>query len=215
MIKLNATIVFLSAVFYSLFISFSSVKLLYLLPLLFVIFCEYKNIFSILKKLLFLNIFIFMIFIVLLFQSTLSEALNIYFRTNMIMLFNLTIFFSSSAYDIVRALDNLKFPNKIISSVYFTIKMIQILSDELKVIKQTLKARGFKANSSFFTYETYGNLFGHIFVKSIKKAQVLEESFKLRAFNGKIYLMNSMKISYYDFILIFLIFLLYLKRFIS
>ncbi len=40
-----------------------------------------------------------------------------------------------------------------------------------KKIRQTLRARGFKGSSSLFTYETYGNLFGHIFVKSIKKSK--------------------------------------------
>ena len=214
MIQLSSTTAFLSAIFYSIFISFSTIELLYTLPLVYVIFCEYKNLLQIFKRLLLLNIFIIMIFIVLLLQSSLEEALNIYIRTNMIILFNLAIFFKSSGYDIVRALNDLRFPKRVVSSVYFTLKMIQVLSDELKNIRMTLKLRGFKANSSFFTYETYGNLFGHIFVKSIKKAQVLEESFTLRGFHGRIYLINRIKLSYYDLILVFLICMLYVQRFV-
>lgn len=214
MIQLSSTTAFLSAIFYSIFISFSTVELLYTLPLIYVLFCEYKNLLKIFKRLLLLNIFIIMIFIVLLLQSSLEEALNIYIRTNMIILFNLAIFFKSSGYDIVRALNDLRFPKRVVSSVYFTLKMIQVLSEELKNIRMTLKLRGFKANSSFFTYETYGNLFGHIFVKSIKKAQALEESFTLRGFHGRIYLINSIKLSYYDLILVFLICMLYVQRFV-
>jgi len=214
MIQLSSTTAFLSAIFYSIFISFSTIELLYTLPLVYVIFCEYKNLLQIFKRLLLLNVFIIMIFIVLLLQSSLEEALNIYIRTNMIILFNLAIFFKSSGYDIVRALNDLRFPKRVVSSVYFTLKMIQVLSDELKNIRMTLKLRGFKANSSFFTYETYGNLFGHIFVKSIKKAQVLEESFTLRGFHGRIYLINRIKLSYYDLILVFLICMLYVQRFV-
>lgn len=47
--------------------------------------------------------------------------------------------------------------------------MIQSLSDEIKRVRQTLKARGFKAASNLFSYETFGNIFGHIFILSIKK----------------------------------------------
>ncbi|WP_164970007.1 energy-coupling factor transporter transmembrane protein EcfT [Arcobacter sp. CECT 8983] len=214
MINLSPTASFIAAIFYSLFISFSNVEFLYFLPLLYVLFCEYKNFFQIFKRVILLNVFIVMIFVVLLFQTSLDEALNVYLRTNMIIIFNIAIFFRSSGYDIVRALNDLKFPKTVVSSIYFTLKMIQVLSDELKTIRQTLKARGFRANSSLFAYETYGNLFGHIFVKSIRKAYALEQTFSLRGFHGRIYLINTIKISFYDLILIFLITLIYVKRFI-
>lgn len=210
--KLNSSILLISAFIYSIFISFNSIEVLYILPIVFAIYCEYKNILEILKKLIFLNLFIVMIFIVLLMQSSLEEALNIYIRTNMIILFNLLLFSHSSGYDIIRALNELRFPTKFVSSVYFTLKMIQILSDELKSIKQTLRARGFKASSSMFAYETYGNIFGHMFVKSIKKADALQDSFTLRGFHGRIYLINNTKLSIYDFILIFLVLLLIVKK---
>ena len=212
MISLSPTTSFVAVFFYSIFISFSNIELLYALPLVYVLFCEYKNFFEILKRIVLLNIFILMIFIVLLFQSSLQEALNIYLRTNMIIAFNIALFFRSSGYDIVRALNDLNFPKRIISSVYFTLKMIQTLNDEFKRIKQTLRARGFKASSSMFAYETYGNLFGHIFVKSIKKANAMQDSFKLRGFHGKIYLINNSKLSYYDIILLFLICMLFVKK---
>ena len=212
MSKFNSSILLISAFLYSIFLSFNKMELLYILPIVFAISCEYKNIFPILKKLLFLNLFILMIFIVLLIEDSFEEALNIYIRTNMIILFNLLLFFHSSGYDIVRALNELRFPKKIVSSVYFTLKMIQTLNDEFKKIKQTLRARGFKASSSMFAYETYGNLFGHIFVKSIKKANAMQDSFKLRGFHGRIYLINNSKLSFYDLILIFLVCMLFVKK---
>lgn len=212
MSKFNSSILLVSAFLYSMFISFNNIEFLYFLPILFLLYCEYKNILEILKKLLFLNLFIFMIFIVLLLEGSMQEALNIYIRTNMIILFNLLLFSSSSGYDIVRALNELRFPKRFVSSVYFTLKMIQTLSDELKKIKQTLKTRGFSPSSSMFTYETFGNLFGHIFVKSVKKANALQDSFNLRGFKGRIYLINSSKLSIYDLILIFLVCLLFVKK---
>ncbi len=210
----NSSIILICAFLYSIFISFNQVELIYFVPIVFVAFCEYKSLISIIKKLILLNLFILMIFIVLLIQSSFEEAINIYIRTNMIVFFNLLLFSQSSGYDIVRALNELRFPKKVVSSVYFTLKMIQTLNDEFKKIKMTLRARGFRANSSMFTYETYGNLFGHIFVKSIIKANALQDSFKLRGFGGRIYLINNSKLSYYDVILLFLVCMLYVKVFV-
>ncbi len=210
----NSSIILICAFLYSIFISFNQVELIYFVPIVFMAFCEYKSLISIIKKLILLNLFILMIFIVLLIQSSFEEAINIYIRTNMIVLFNLLLFSQSSGYDIVRALNELRFPKKVVSSVYFTLKMIQTLNDEFKKIKMTLRARGFRANSSMFTYETYGNLFGHIFVKSIIKANALQDSFKLRGFGGRIYLINNSKLSYYDVILLFLVCMLYVKVFV-
>lgn len=213
--KFNPSILLISAFLYSTFISFNKIEFVYFLPIIYMIFCDYNNVFKTLKKLLFLNLFILMIFIVLLIQSTLEEALNVYIRTNMIIFFNLLLFSHSNGYDIVRALNELRFPKKVVSSVYFTLKMIQVLSDELKKIKQTLRARGFRASTSIFTYETYGNLFGHIFVKSIKKANAMQDSFELRGFHGKIYLLNNSKLTYYDLILIFFVCMLFVKKVIA
>lgn len=215
MSKFNSSILLLAAFLYSIFISFNKFEFLYILPIVFVMYCEYKNIFVILKKLLFLNLFIFMIFIILLMQGSLEEALNIYIRTNMIILFNLLLFSNSNGYDVVRGLNELRFPTKFVSSVYFTLKMIQTLTDEFKNIKVTLRVRGFHANTSIFAYETYGNLFGHMFVKSIKKANAMQDSFKLRGFHGKIYLINNSKLSYYDLVLMFLVCMLFVKYAIS
>ncbi|RXJ69530.1 cobalt ABC transporter permease [Halarcobacter ebronensis] len=212
MSKFNSSVILVSAFLYSIFISFNSVELIFLLPIAFLLLFEYKELIKLIKKLLFLNLFIGMIFIILLLQGDFENALNIYIRTNMIIFFNLLLFLKSSGYDVVRALDELRFPKKFVSSVYFSLKMIQTLSDEFKKMKQTLKSRGFRANSSLFTYETYGNLFGHIFVKSIKKAASLQDSFELRGFNGRIYLINSSSLTYYDVLLLFIICMLYVKE---
>ncbi len=212
MSRFNSSILLISAFLYSIFISFNQVEILYFAPIVFAIYYEYKNILILLRKLVFFNLFILMIFIVLLIQGSFEEALNIYIRTNMIILFNLLLFSHSSGYDIVRGLNELRLPKRFVSSVYFTLKMIQTLTDEFKKIRQTLSARGFKGSSNLFSYETYGNLFGYIFVKSVRKANALQDSFELRGFHGKIYLINNSRLSLYDLILIFLVCMLIVKK---
>jgi len=205
MSRFNASVLLLSAFVYSIFISFNQIEPLFFVPIIFMMFCEYKKLAKIVKKLLFLNVFIVMIFAVVSLQGNMEEAVNIFLRTNMIILFNLLLFSGSNGFDIVRALNELRFPNQLVSSVYFTLKMIQTLNDEFKRMKYTLKARGFRAGTSMFAYETYGNLFGHIFVKSIRKSSAMRDSFALRGFHGRIYLLNNSKLCIYDAILLLLV----------
>lgn len=211
MSRFNASVLCISAFVYSVFISFNTVEILFLVPIVFLMFCEYKKLIPILKKLLFLNLFIVMIFVVLSLQGNMDEAINIYFRTNMIILFNLLLFSQSNGFDIVRALNELRFPTGFVSTVYFTLKMIQTLNEEVKRVKDTLKARGFCAGTSLFDYETYGNLFGHIFVESIRKSNALKDSFELRGFHGRIYLINNNKLGIYDALLLLVVNFIVLK----
>jgi len=199
----NPAISLILAFIFSLLVSFSTFDVIYLLPIFTLFYYVKKHLRAIFKKLLFLNLFIFVLFLVLLIESSLEEALNVYIRTNVIILFNLCVFYSSKGYDIVRGLCLLKFPDKFTSSTFFTLKMIESLTSDFKNIKTTLKARGFKANSSMFTYYTFGNVLGMLFVKSIRKSNSLKDSFIARGFDGKIYLNDEFKISKVDYSLIF------------
>ena len=96
----------------------------------------------------------------------------------------------------------MKFPAKFTSSTFFTLKMIESLTSDFKSIKTTLKARGFRANSSLFTYYTFGNVLGMLFVKSIRKSNSLKDSFLSRGFLGQIYLNDEFCISKRDYNLI-------------
>ncbi len=208
----NPAISLLCALFYSVILSFSQFEYIFILPVLFVLYLNYKNIFDILKKLLTLNLFIFLLFISLLISSDLNSALNIYIRTNAIMLFNIGIFYTSNGYDLIKGLNMLKFPVKLISTMFFTIKMIEYLNNDVKNILNTLKTRGFKAKNSLFTYQTFGNIIGMLFIRAINKTQSLNDTFLSRSFNGNIYLINNYTIQKTDYILVFLIFLIFLYK---
>lgn len=203
----NPAISLVCAFSYSLLVSFSIFEIYFLIPIIYLLILNKRDISKILKKLLFLNLFIFILFLTLLYSSSLQEALNIYIRANAIILFNLCLFFSSKAYDIVRALSILKFPDSLVSSTYFTIKMIEFLSKDFILIKNSLKTRGFKANTSFFAYETFGNIIGLLFVKAIRKSYALKQTFLYRGFKGQIYLNDDFSFNKKDFFLISVTFL--------
>lgn len=213
--RFNPAISLICAFIFTLGVSFSDFNIYFLLPIIFLVAVNFSNSLEVLKKLLFLNLFIFTIFIFVWFQADFYEAINIYLRTNIIIFFNLLLFFDSKGLDIIRGFFLLKFPKRFISAFYFTWKMIIELQNEFKNIKISLVSRNFSNKTSLFTYQTYGNILGLLFIKSMQKAQNLKDSFDLRGFNGEIYLNSDFSLSKYDYILLFItIFTFILKVFL-
>ncbi|MFV7790659.1 CbiQ family ECF transporter T component [Aliarcobacter lanthieri] len=201
----NPAISLILAFLYSLLLSFSNVEIYFLIPIIFLFFINFNNLFKILKKLFFLNIFIVILSLFLYIETNFYEAINLFIRVNLIILFNLLLFFNSKGFDIVRGFYILKFPNKFVSTLYFTIKMIFELSLDIQNIKNSLITRNFKAKTNMFTYKTFGNIFGLLFVKSISRAMNLKSTFELRHFKGDIFLSDDFIVCKHDIILIFFI----------
>lgn len=190
------------AFIYSLLVSFSNIEIYYLLPLLFAYLPQVKNTLRLIKNLFFINLFIFTLFLMLLLQDTVQNALNIYIRTNFIIVFNLLLFSNSKGYDIARGMYALNFPNKFVSLVFFMVKMINSLEKDFNEIKTTLKLRNFTAKTNIFTYKTIANVLGVLFLKSFKRSINLKQTFVLRGFTNKIYLNYDKKMNNLDYFLI-------------
>jgi len=208
--KNKESLVLLSSFFYSCIVAFSQLEYIFLLPLFIVLFFERKYLLKIFKKLVFLNVFIVILVIFVYFQNP-SQAFELLIRTNLILLFNITLFHKSKGYDIVRALDALKFPSKIVSVFHFTLTLINYLILDFKKTKNTLKSRGFRSKTSLFTYKTYGNIFAMIFIKALRKSEDMQVSMEARGFKNKIYFLNSNTITLFEQILLASIIIIFIK----
>ncbi|WP_419764562.1 MAG: energy-coupling factor transporter transmembrane component T family protein [Arcobacter sp.] len=197
---------------FSIVVSFFPLTFVFLLPIFVVLFIEKDKLNKIFRKLIYLNFFIFILVLFVFFQNK-DEAIEIFFRTNLILLFNIALFYKSKGYDIVRGLDSLGFPEKFVSVFYFTISLIEHLMFSFKEIKNSLKSRGFRSSTSLFTYQTYGNIFALIFIKAIKKSEDMRCSMTTRGFENKIYFLKSDKIATFEIVLFSLIVIIYLKVF--
>lgn len=183
----------ISAAIYSFLVAFFSLEYYFLLPVILILFFEKEYFKKIIKKVFLLNFFIIFLVVFVYFQNP-KEALELLFRTNLIMFFNISLFYKSKGYDIVRGLDSLGSPKKIVTLFYFSVVMIEFLFLEFKKSIQTLKLRGFHSNVSLFSYQTFGNIFAMMFIKAIKKSEDMRSSFILRGFHGEIFLLNDSKI---------------------
>lgn len=175
---------------YSFLVAFSFLEYLFVLPIVVVLFFEKEHFMKILKKIVLLNFFIVFLVLFVYFQNQ-KEALEIFIRTNFILIFNVTLFYSSQGYDIARGLDALGFSSKVVSVLYFSLSLIHYLRNDFLETKNTLKSRGFKSSTSMFTYQTYGNIFAMIFIKALKKSDDMKVSITARGFNDKIFFLNS------------------------
>lgn len=200
----------ITAFLYSILVAFFQLNYFVLFPIFIVLIKEKDYIFNIFKKLFFLNFFIIVLVLFVLFQNK-AEAIELFIRTNLILLFSISLFYKSKGYDIVRALDSLKFPSKLVSVFYFTISLIDYLLIDLKKTKNSLKARGFRANTSMFTYQTYGNIFAMIFIKALKKSEDMKYSMNARGFEDRIYFLSSNKIGFFEKVLFFSVVFILLK----
>lgn len=207
----NPTLKLILVFLYSFLVAFSQLEYFYIFPIVLILYFEKNYFFKIIKKILLLNFFILFLAIFVALNNP-KEALELFLRTNLILSFNVAIFYKSKAYDIIRAMDSLKFSPKIISITYFTISLIDFLHQEFYNIKDTLKTRNFKANTSLYTYKTFGNIFAMMFIKAIKKSQEISNSMKTRAYSGKIYLLTDNKIYANDTILSIVIIILILIK---
>lgn len=195
---------------YSLVVAFLSFDYVFLFPIILISFIKRDYFFKILKKLFYLNFLIIVLVLFVFFQNK-NEAIELFFRTNFILFFNSCMFYESKGYDIVRALNSLKFPSKIVSVMYFTLSLIEYLMIDFKKTKNSLKARGFKSNTSMFTYQTYGNIFAMIFIKAIKKSEDMKDSMILRGFEDRIFFLNSKKSDYSQIIILLCIIVIFIK----
>lgn len=179
---------FLAFLFYSFALAFmKSFYISFLLPPLFLTILNYRAIFIILRQLLFLNIFVFIIFIGLIYSNDTNLAYLILFKSNAIMFFGLCLFYKSNPFEIALMLQELKFPPKFVNMLFFVAKFITIFKLEILRFNKALKARGFINKTSFFAYKTYANFIGFLFITAFNRSNILQKAMISRGFNGKIY----------------------------
>jgi cobalt/nickel transport system permease protein len=157
------------------------------LPALFLIFMNFRALKEVLKKLLFLNIFVVIIVISLLIQDDFKTALLIFMRSNLILLTVLLLFYQKNEFDIALALQKLRFSRKLVSIVFFTAKSIFLIKREFVLFKKTLHVRGFKPKTDLLSYKIMAGFVGILIIKAYERAKYIQKSMLLRGFKGEIY----------------------------
>ncbi len=194
----------ISTIIYSFGLSFfNEVYLSLFLPTILLIFIQKNTLKSIVKKMLFLNIFIIIMVLSAIMHKEYNYALLIALRANAIIIFALLVFYNKSLFDIASGMQTLRLPDKLVSLFFFVGKFIIIIKQEFNITKNVMKIRNFKSKTNLFSYKVYANVIGMLIVKCFDRAEKLKNSMILRNFQGKIYQNKKEKFSKIDFLIIF------------
>ncbi|CZE47687.1 energy-coupling factor transporter transmembrane component T family protein [Campylobacter geochelonis] len=178
--------------FFSCFVAFlKALNFTLFLPLIYMAILHYELLFNVFKKAFFLNIFAVIIALSVAIYGSLSDALLIFLRFNLIVCFGLLLFCKFDIFIISKAIADLKFSAKISSLFYFIARFIDELKKDFVTIKKTLKARGFMPKTSLFTYKIYANLTGLLLISAFYKSKQLEKALIARSFSGQIYTIDK------------------------
>ncbi|MDR3345852.1 MAG: energy-coupling factor transporter transmembrane protein EcfT [Campylobacteraceae bacterium] len=197
----------LSALLATLFYSFAvalqgHIYILMFLPPLFLACVDFKALRYVLKKLLFLNIFIIIIVISLLIERDFHNALLIFIRSNLILTTALLLFHKRDEFDIALSLRQLHLPHKLTSIVFFTARGIFLIKREFGLFKKALYIRGFKPKTDLLSYKIMAGFVGILIIKAYERAKFLQKSMILRGFKGEVYTLRAHQaFGFYDTLL--------------
>lgn len=143
------------------------------------------------KKLLFLNIFVLIVILSILFVQDYDLALLVFLRSNAILMLMLCLFGGRDFFEVSLGLQELRLPRFFVSLVFFSSKFIYLFTKEINKFKKTLHVRGFVGKTSWFTYQTYGDFIGMLILKSFYNAKKLSLALESRGFQTQIYTLKE------------------------
>ncbi|RKX61482.1 MAG: cobalt ECF transporter T component CbiQ [Thermodesulfobacteriota bacterium] len=168
------------------------------------------------KFIIFANSFLFFIVITMIFTyksrnlihfgflSISIEGLKygafLFVKSNEILILMILLLSTSSVFSLFHALHHLKLPSKLVHLLFFTYRYIHTLNDEYKTIMKSAKCRGFKLNTSLFSYKILGYILGNLIFKSYKKAERIYKAMLARGFKGELSVYYHFKFSFKDWL---------------
>ena len=159
-----------------------------------------SHFFQILKKIFRFNAFILLFWIflpltmssepILLFERVVLSkdgiwlALILTFKMNTLFLIMITMITTIPISHLGASLQRLYVCKKFIVLLLFTYRYIFILAQEFQTLRIAARLRGFQPSTNLYTYRTYANMVGTLLIRSIKKAEQVQQAMLCRGFFG-------------------------------
>jgi cobalt/nickel transport system permease protein len=96
------------------------------------------------------------------------------------------------------ALDKLGVPSKLTHLVLFMVRYVEVIHGEYHRLDDAMRVRGFRPAFTQHTLRTYGSLVGTMLVRSVDRAERIAEAMKCRGFQGRFYVLTSMRFAWPD-----------------
>jgi len=171
---------------------------------------------ALLKRLLLINFFTFLIWLSLLLgdlfsayfsgqsyhipRETLQLALRISFKSNALFLTTIALIATSSLQALAHALLHFKISSKLVMIFFLSYLYLSLLHEEYDKLKLGLKAKGFRPKTSLFTYRAYANLLGMLILKTLNQAEELYRAMLARGYRENFPLLHHFHFHLLDYL---------------
>ena len=158
------------------------------------------------KRLFFMNIFIAFLWLFLpftiegtiiwtagpltAFAEGIVLATLISLKCNAILMAIIALTGTSTITAIGQGLGALYIPQKIVLLLLFTWRYVHVLQEEYQRLLTAAKMRGFIPATTMHTYRTYANLTAMVLVKSLDRAERIDNAMRMRGFSGSFHTLS-------------------------
>ncbi|MCF4165586.1 cobalt ECF transporter T component CbiQ [Zavarzinia compransoris] len=77
-------------------------------------------------------------------------------------------------------------PLRLVQVFVFTARYVDLFRDEIRRLREAMRARAFTAGTSLHAFRSYGNMAGMVLVRALERAKRVEEAMRCRAFDGRL-----------------------------
>ncbi len=174
----------------------------------------------VLRRLLIVNIFIVMLWVILPFSVTGETVVKIgpfaasaqgvlytfmlTVKCNAIVLMSIGLLSTCGIFNLVHALDHLRVPNKIIHLLFFIFRYALVMQHEYTRLRNTLKIRGFRPGTSIHAYRTYASVVGTLLIRGYERSEQVHKAMVCRGFKGHYWLLDHFALKRTDVLAAFL-----------
>jgi cobalt/nickel transport system permease protein len=147
------------------------------------------------------------------FVLTNNPQWQIFWQANTVLMGVTLLLGKLDIFQLAGALQYLKFPIKLVYLLFFTVRYLEVLKEMFQKIQRAMQIRGFKLQTNLHTYRSIGNALGMLLIKSLSKAQRIEQAMRCRGFQGQFYSFNKKGFNTNDYLFLsaFLILLIILN----
>jgi len=170
---------------YSFFIATTkSLDILLVIPIVAQMLLFKVKIKKVFKKVLKVNLFIFVTFLILFLEGKHELATLVFVRANLILWFTLS--FNFDGFKLYKGLTNLKVSSKFSLILFFTVKYIEVLFSSAFRMLEVFKIRGFKPTVSKKTFSIYADMLAFLLYTSVNKMEKVEDVITIRTKDGQL-----------------------------
>ncbi|WP_319532026.1 cobalt ECF transporter T component CbiQ [uncultured Cohaesibacter sp.] len=130
-----------------------------------------------------------------------ERAIVLAFKISASVLLLMVCFSRIEPVKVGQALRGLKVPEALVRILLGLIRYLDTIGNEFRRLQDAMRLRSFRPGSNRHTWKTYGNMIGMLLLRSLARADRVEEAMRMRSFAGHFPTMPLPAIAFADWLL--------------